>query len=165
VARLEMPLPGSSGALASASDGPAPFGLLPMRLLRLAEQANLRMAQACLTRHGLGRTEWLVLAALAVDGRQTASAIGASWSLHKTKVSRAVRALEQRRWLKRMDDAADHRFEHLELTSAGHGAYREVAVQTRHWEQGLTQLLGVVNHAHLRRGLDDLEDALTRLQP
>ena len=49
----------------------------------------------------------------------TATEVGVHSTMHKTKVSRAVFALEQRRWLKRTQDDGDRRVEHLELTAPG----------------------------------------------
>ena len=69
--------------------------------------------------YGLTRPEWRTLAALGSSGRMTATEVGIHSTMHKTKVSRAVFALEQRRWLKRTQDEDDRRIEHLELTAAG----------------------------------------------
>ncbi len=92
---------------------------LPFRLNRAAEFIALRFAAAYKAEYGLTRPEWRTLAALGSSGRMTATEVGVHSTMHKTKVSRAVFALEERRWLKRTQDEDDRRVEHLELTAAG----------------------------------------------
>lgn len=90
---------------------------LPYRLNRAAEFVALRFAAQYKARYQLTRPEWRTLAALGSSRRSmTATEIGAHSTMHKTKVSRAVFSLEQRRWLKREEDGRDRRFEHLALT-------------------------------------------------
>ena len=99
---------------------------LPYRLNQAAEQVSQRFAAQYRARYRMTRPEWRALAALGTYGRMTATEIGANSSMHKTKVSRAVRALEEKRWLKRSEDAEDRRIEHLELTAAGKRIYGEM---------------------------------------
>jgi DNA-binding MarR family transcriptional regulator len=63
--------------------------------------------------------EWRVLATLGEFQELGATAIGSHSCMHKTKVSRAVRALEGRRWLKRREVPQDRREELLSLTRLG----------------------------------------------
>nr|WP_238484141.1 MarR family transcriptional regulator [Oricola indica] len=69
------------------------------------------------------RPEWQVLAHLGEAETLTAREIVRRTGLHKTKVSRAVTALESRRWLERDRDDADRRIEHLTLTRTGRKGY------------------------------------------
>ena len=46
--------------------------------------------------------------------------------VHKTKISRAVQKLEERRYLTRERDENDRRVERLALTQAGRAAYNEL---------------------------------------
>lgn len=99
---------------------------LPYRLNRLADTISRDFARIYRDRHGLTRPEWRALATLGQFGTMTATAIGDHSAMHKTKVSRAVAALEKRQWLRREADAGDRRVEHLTLTKAGASAYREL---------------------------------------
>ncbi|MGD9914284.1 MAG: MarR family winged helix-turn-helix transcriptional regulator [Rhizobiaceae bacterium] len=130
---------------------------LPYRLSRLSEQVSRSFSAIYRERFGLTRPEWRTLATLGEFGRTTATAIGAHSSMHKTKVSRAVAALEKRRWLKRIPDDADRRVEHLELTKAGSDAYRELVPVARAFGRKLERALGTVRFAEFDRGLDALE--------
>ncbi len=59
--------------------------------------------------------------------------------MHKTKVSRAVQRLADRRFLTRTRDARDRRSEHLELTSAGEAAYRDLRGVARDYDAKLAR--------------------------
>ena len=134
---------------------------LPYRLNRAAEYVALRFAAQYKARFELTRPEWRTLAALGSSGRMmTATEIGAHSSMHKTKVSRAVFALEQRRWLKREEDGRDRRFEHLALTPAGERAYEELTELAGAYQAELVSMLGKENVEALSAGLRAVERAM-----
>src|ERR671919_214492 len=91
---------------------------LPYRLNRLAEEVSNNFSRIYRDRFGITRPEWQLLATLGQYGTMTATAVGLHAAMHKTKVSRAVAALQQRHWLTRTPDDTDRRIEHLRLTSA-----------------------------------------------
>jgi DNA-binding MarR family transcriptional regulator len=62
--------------------------------------------------------------------------------MHKTKVSRAVRALEERRWLKRRESDEDRREEILTLTALGQKAYRDIVPKAMAFERRILDELG-----------------------
>lgn len=141
----------------------APFELetfLPYRLNRAAELISLSFAREYKQRFQMTRPEWRTLAALGSVGRMTATEIGAHSNMHKTKVSRAVHALEQRRWLKRLEDDADRRIEHLELTSLGRKSYGEMAALAHTYQASLEQALGQGAIDRIEAGLAEVEKAL-----
>ena len=69
---------------------------LPYRLNRLADAVSREFSRIYRDRYGLTRPEWRLLATLGQYGTMTATAVGAHSAMHKTKVSRAVAALEKR---------------------------------------------------------------------
>jgi len=77
--------------------------------------------------------------------------------MHKTKVSRAVRALEERRWLSRAISTEDRRVEHLELTQAGKATYRELVPLAQQFEAELLAALKDNQARALLAGLTALE--------
>jgi len=133
---------------------------LPYRLNQAAERVSQRFAAQYRTRYRMTRPEWRTLAALGTYGRMTATEIGVNSSMHKTKVSRAVRALEEKRWLKRSENADDRRIEHLELTAAGRRIYDEMIELARAYEVELARLLGEDDLARLEAGLAAIESEL-----
>jgi DNA-binding MarR family transcriptional regulator len=119
---------------ATALDAPAPDqgpllrleAFLPHRLNVLS---NL-MSQALTGvygRYGMGIPEWRVLVTLGEKKVMTGKAIGAQTHMHKTKVSRAVAHLEERKFLARRVNSADLRESLLTLTPAGRSVYEELA--------------------------------------
>lgn len=130
---------------------------LPYRLNQAAERVSQRFAAQYRLRYRMTRPEWRAMAAIGTYDRMTATEIGANSSMHKTKVSRAVRALEEKRWLKRSEHAEDRRVEHLELTPAGKRIYAEMIELAKAYEQELVTLLGASGMQQLEAGLASIE--------
>ena len=132
---------------------------LPYRLNRLAEAVSREFAALYKARLGLTRPEWRTLATLGQFGTATATAVGAHSAMHKTKVSRAVAALERRRWLARRPDPADRRIEHLTLTAAGRTAYSEVVPMARAFEADFLAGFDARDRAAIPTAMALLEEA------
>ena len=107
------------------------------------------------------RSEWRVLAHLGQFGAMTATEIGVSASLHKTKVSRAVFSLEQRRWLSRSPDQRDRRVQILSLTKNGAQAYRQLGRKAKAYNDELAVKLGAKNLARILELSDILQQAVS----
>ncbi|WP_038368465.1 MarR family winged helix-turn-helix transcriptional regulator [Bosea sp. UNC402CLCol] len=132
---------------------------LPYRLNRLASVVSLKFRAVYGPHHDLTVPEWRVLATLAQFGTMTAKAIGAHSAMHKTKVSRAVRALEERRWLVRSRSELDRREEGLTLTAAGLRSYAEIVPRALAFEAALLAELGP-HAAPLLTALERMEAGL-----
>lgn len=132
---------------------------LPYRLNRLADAVSREFSRIYRDRYGLTRPEWRLLATLGQFGTMTATAVGMHSAMHKTKVSRAVSALDKRRWLTRAADAADRRIEHLTLTAEGLRAYRDMVPIAKAFEASLLQRLSEADQAAVAKGLAALEAA------
>jgi DNA-binding MarR family transcriptional regulator len=126
---------------------------LPYALNRAAEAAGRGFQAVYKARFGMLRTEWRVLAHLGRYGEMTARDICIRADLHKTKVSRAVKALETRRFLSRRTVEADRRREVLALTPAGAAAYRLLAAEARTYDAALAARLPPEDLAALHRVL------------
>src|SRR3546814_18207281 len=100
---------------------------LPYRLNRAAAMSSRQCSHIYRHEFGLTVPEWRVLATLGHRGTASATGIGRDSAMHKTKVSRAVASLQQRRWVAREADEADRRLEHLSLTPAGRAAFARPA--------------------------------------
>lgn len=135
---------------------------LPYRLNRLADVISREFARNYRDRFGLTRPEWRLLATLGQYGTMTATAVGQHSSMHKTKVSRAVRELETRRWLTRKPDMTDRRIEHLALTTAGETAYRELVPLGHDFEAALLAQLDERDRETVIAGLALLERVALR---
>ena len=115
---------------------------LPYRLNRLSAAVSRDFRAVYGPHHDLTVPEWRVLATLGEHEEMTAKAIGAHSSMHKTKVSRAVRALDERRWLFRQESAADRREEVLRLTPLGRRIYCDIIPRALAFEADILAKLG-----------------------
>jgi DNA-binding MarR family transcriptional regulator len=115
---------------------------LPYRLNRIAAAVSQDFRSVYGPHHDLTIPEWRVLATLGQFEEMSAKAIGRHSAMHKTKVSRAVRALEERRWLRRRQSEEDRREEILTLTAQGERAYRQIVPKALAFERRLLEQLG-----------------------
>lgn len=123
---------------------------LPFLLNRAAEDSSLDFQTLYKGRYGMLRTEWRVLFHLGMYDRMTAREISTRAKIHKTKISRAVAKLAERRWVSRSRDEADRRSEHLELTSAGRAVYDDLREQAKAYDAKLTAQFSASEVALLR---------------
>ncbi len=126
---------------------------LPYALNRAAEASSRGFQRYYKAKYGMTRTEWRVLFHLGRHGAMTASAICRKSDIHKTKVSRAVAALDKRRLLVRRPVEADRRHETLTLTNAGQTVYRDLAQAAQRFDADLADLFAPEEQAVLRRCL------------
>lgn len=111
---------------------------LPYLLAQAAEAVSADFQKSYRDRYGMLRTEWRVLFHLGVYGQMTAKGICDKASIHKTKVSRAVLALEQKRFIKRDVVAQDRRNENLSLTNAGLAVFLDLQKSAETYEGEIT---------------------------
>jgi DNA-binding MarR family transcriptional regulator len=115
---------------------------LPYRLNRLSALISRDFAEVYGPEYGLTIPEWRVLATLGEFEKMTAKDIGAHSSMHKTKVSRAVRTLEDRRWIWRQANQQDRREAFLGLTSHGRKTYVKIIPRAIAFEKMLLNAFG-----------------------
>ena len=108
---------------------------LPFLLYRASELSSGEFGKNYADRYGMLRSEWRVLFHLGVSGTMTARDICQVSRLHKTKVSRAVKKLVDRRFVVRLTDESDRRFENLSLTKRGNSVYDDLISLARGYEQ------------------------------
>lgn len=111
---------------------------LPYLLNQAAEMTSLDFQRHYKARYGMLRTEWRVVFHLGRYGDMTAKEICDRARIHKTKVSRAVSALEKRRFLNRAVVQDDRRHEMLSLTSTGKSAFKELYAEAQKFQHELT---------------------------
>jgi len=125
-------------------------------LLNQAAEVTSRAFQDSYRDHGLSRAEWRVMANLAARPDLTASEIGRITFTDKTKVSRAVQALEGAGWLHRQTDPQDRRRETLALTEAGRILCRQIEVKALDFDADLRDRMGKPQAEALARALEQL---------
>lgn len=102
---------------------------LPYLLNMAAEECSLAFQRYYRDRYGMLRQEWRVLFHLGRYGEMTATEISRRARLHKTRISRAVGALERRGMVRRDRLQNDRRSEMLRLTRAGRAAYADLSAE------------------------------------
>ena len=102
-----------------------PQDFLPYLLNQAAEALSLEFQRHYRGQYGMLRTEWRVLFHLGCYGDMTAKEICDRARLHKTKVSRAVAALQAKRILTRRELERDRRHAILQLTAKGQRVFAE----------------------------------------
>lgn len=107
-------------------------------------------------KYGMLRNEWRVLFHLGIFGRMTASEIGARAAMHKTKISRAVQRLAERRYLTRTRAETDRRVEYLTLTAMGQQVYLDLKGVAKDYDTALTDTMSAQEADVLRQLLQRL---------
>lgn len=133
---------------------------VPFRLNRLADAVSVNLSEIYRDRFALEVPEWRVLVTVGQCHEITAQQIVHSTRMHKTRVSRAVSALEERSLLGRTSSHDDGREMRLHLTSAGEHMYRALVPLALERERRLLSCLSDSQRRTFLAALRQLEDAL-----
>jgi DNA-binding MarR family transcriptional regulator len=152
------------------SGGPqhAPFRLedfLPYRLNVAASIASQALSRVYAERYAIGVPEWRILVTLGQYDTMTAKAIGAHSHMHKTKVSRAVAHLQERKLLVRRANREDMRESLLSLTPAGRAIYEDLTPVAAAFAQRLLEAIDPADRAAFDRALACLTERVAALAP
>lgn len=153
-------------AASAASADAAPLKLehfLPYQLNVVASLVSQALSRVYARRYRIGVPEWRVLVTLGQYGVMTGKAVGAHTHMHKTKVSRAVALLEQRKLLLRRSNRADKRESFLSLTATGRAMYEELAPHALDFARRLTEILPPADREAFNRAVRQLTDRSAQL--
>jgi DNA-binding MarR family transcriptional regulator len=129
---------------------------LPYKIGILASTLNSAFDELLTGKHGIGLTDWRVMATLGEFGSMTAKEICERGRMHKTKVSRAVASLEARRLLMRRTNRDDMREAFLSLTDRGRDIYHDVVPLALSFSRKLTDKLDSPDLLAAERVIDAL---------
>lgn len=136
---------------------------LPYRLSVTSNLVSAAIARDYRARFGLKIPEWRVIAVLANESELSQLAIAGKTEMDKMTVSRAVRALEERRLITRSISAHDERARQLRLTAEGRALFAEIAPKALALEARLKAALGEAEFTHLLSALGKLRDAAQQI--
>lgn len=122
---------------------------LPYRLNVLASLTSNALAQIYAERFGLSIPAWRVVATLGQYEVRTARDIANHGIMHKSTISRAVSALEQRGLIVRRPNEEDRREEWLALTGKGRKIYEALAPEALGFERELVSVLSAQEQKQL----------------
>ncbi len=134
---------------------------LPFRLIRIAESVDNGFMQFCGSEDELSWSEWQVLWSLGERNPTTAKAISGHSGLSKTKISRAVKVLEDKDYLQRKKDRSDRRFELLSLTPKGRQRFERLASDAEAFQRWLERSVNIAYLSSLDSGLVGVEDLIS----
>jgi DNA-binding MarR family transcriptional regulator len=134
---------------------------MPFRLLRVAESVDHGFMHFCGPEDELSWSEWQVLWSLGERSPTTAKAISGYAGLSKTKISRAVKVLEDKGYLIRKKDRLDRRFELLSLTQKGQSRFERLANEAQAFQRWLERSVNIAYLSSLDSGLVGLEDLIS----
>ncbi len=97
-------------------------------VIALSNRISSSATQTYMRHFGVGVMEWRVLAMLAIEPDITANRINQVTGVDKAAISRAVKALVARRYVKSVGDADDSRRSLLSLTAAGRALHDRIVV-------------------------------------
>ncbi|MGB7242146.1 MAG: MarR family winged helix-turn-helix transcriptional regulator [Sulfitobacter sp.] len=126
---------------------------IPYLLNQAADATSLEFNVYYKERYGMLRTEWRILFHLGRYGAMPAKEVCSRARIHKTKVSRAVAALEKKRFLARASMPNDRRHELLSLTTQGTAAFADLCAAAQQFDADLASQLSPQEAAVLRRCL------------
>lgn len=126
---------------------------LPYLLAQAAEVTSRKFEEHYKSQYGMLRTEWRVMFHLGRYGDMTAREISDRASLHKTKISRAVHALQDKRLLSRTTLEQDRRNAVLSLTKSGLFTYRNLIAVAQDFDDALSKQLDDFELVALRKCL------------
>ncbi len=115
---------------------------LPYLLNQAAEAISRSFQEIYRELYGMTRTQWRVMANLGKFGAMTAKDICVISHVEKTKVSRAVSALEADGFLVRTPSEEDRRAEILSLTDKGRTAFADLGQRAITYDRDLRRKLG-----------------------
>jgi DNA-binding MarR family transcriptional regulator len=154
---------GERGVAPAAAPGLKLEDFLPYRLNVVASLTSQALSRIYSERYGIGVPEWRVLVTLGQYGLMTGKAIGAHGHMHKTKVSRAVAALEKRKLLARKTNREDLRESLLSLTPAGTAIYQELAPIALEFARRLSEVIEPADRAAFDRAVSRLTERSAKL--
>lgn len=129
---------------------------LPYQLNVVASVVSQALSRIYAERYGIGVPEWRVLVTLGQYGTMTGKDVGTHSHMHKTKVSRAVAALEKRRLLHRRANREDLREAFLSLTPAGRAIYEDLAPSALEFARRLSDAIDPADRKAFLRALETL---------
>jgi len=133
---------------------------IPYRMVNLANRISDSCATIYQHKFGISIPEWRILARLGESGSQNSSDLARLTLMDKSKVSRAVKALDEKGYLLKKRDVSDNRATFLSLSEQGQSLYHQIAPDALDWEGKLLTALEVAEYGDLMRIISKLDRQL-----
>ena len=146
---------------------PKPLSLetfVPYRMVNLATNISQAFAKTYQQAFDLSIAEWRILALLAEHQALTGKDITALAYMDKSKVSRAVKILQDKQLIHRETHPLDQRAAQLVLSASGQQLYQQIAPMALAWERQLIDVLGAGEYRDLLRIMGKLDARVAQMQ-
>lgn len=150
-----------SMSIDSASNKKSPSmmlnAFLPYRMVNLASSVSNACSKVYKDEFDLSIPELRILARLAEHDKLNAKDIGQVTFMDKSKVSRAVKTLEDKSLITKEKNKTDNRANYLSLTEKGLALYSQIVPKALAWEKELISVLDASEYRDLVRILEKLD--------
>lgn len=133
---------------------------LPYRLAVLEQRVGDATSRHYRQDFDLSRSEWRVMATLAMFDSISATEIGEFTHMAKMQISRAIARLKEKNLVVQAVSESDHRATQLSLTGEGRKIYQRIVPRVLAEEQAILNHLSVAEQGQLFKILDKLEHGL-----
>jgi DNA-binding MarR family transcriptional regulator len=130
---------------------------LPYRMVNLATEISNACSKIYKTDFDISMPEWRVLARLAEHDKLNGKDIGQATFMDKSKVSRALKILEEKELILSSKNGKDNRATYFRLSDQGQNMYGNIAPKALDWEEQLIDALDVSEYRDLMRILEKLD--------
>lgn len=130
---------------------------LPFKMVDLSEQLSSTLSGIYSQEFNLTIAQWRILARLAEQSPLSSKELLQLTSMDKSRVSRAIKEMEQQSWLQRKKADEDNRISKLSLTAAGRELYQQIAPRALAWEADLLSSLDKTEYQQLLAIMDKLQ--------
>lgn len=137
---------------------------VPYRMVNLATNISNACSKIYRSEFDISIPEWRVIARLAENEKLNAKHVGSVTFMDKSKVSRAVKLLEDKALLYREKDQQDNRAAYLSLTDSGREIYSKIAPKALDWEEELISALDISEYRDLMRIMEKLDNKVEDME-
>jgi DNA-binding MarR family transcriptional regulator len=137
---------------------------VPYRMVNLASNISNGCSKIYRSEFDISISEWRILARLAEHEKLNGKDIGRITFMDKSKVSRAIKILEEKQLIHRKKDVEDNRAVYLSLSEKGSEMYAEIAPRALDWEKELIEALDVSEYRDLMRIMEKLDKKVLEME-
>ena len=137
---------------------------IPYCMVNLATNISNACSKIYQDEFNINVAEWRIIARLAEHDKLNAKDIGRVTFMDKSKVSRAVKILEDKGLLNKQKDADDHRANYLSLTEQGYELYSQIVPKALEWERELISSLNASEYRDLMRIMEKLDNQVSLME-
>ncbi|MGS2720024.1 MarR family winged helix-turn-helix transcriptional regulator [Paraglaciecola aestuariivivens] len=136
---------------------------VPYRLVNLANKMSQGLSKIYKQSFDISIAEWRVLAQLAQQHKLCAKEVGEITAMDKSKVSRAVKLLQQKGLLSKQTKEQDNRTVYLSLSEQGTELYQQIVPKALEWEAKLFDDLAKDDRQSLLNLINKLDSSILAL--